>query len=217
MMPYIIIGIVAAVVLIVAIAVVFITNTLKQIDQSNKGSGPKTTFVFTPEWERVGKRGEEAVTRAIKTILHEDDRLLRNVSIEYDGKSAELDILIVNKYGVFIIEVKNYFGELFGNEDDFEWIKNKVTPAGMTYQQSVKNPIKQVRRQIYILSQLFKSNGIRVWIEGYVFFIEGNSPIESRYILKTQADIDIAIHGGGRNSIDEGTRERIRQLLLGYV
>ena len=87
----------------------------------------------------------------------------------------------------------------------------------MTYQQSVKNPIKQVRRQIYILSQLFKSNGIRVWIEGYVFFIEGNSPIESRYILKTQADIDIAIHGGGRNSIDEGTRERIRQLLLGYV
>jgi hypothetical protein len=167
--------------------------------------------------KRAGRLGEKIAAGVLGEILNNDDFWLTNVNLCVEGKQTELDNIIVNEKGVFIIEVKNYFGELFGNEDDFEWIKNKVTPAGMTYQQSVKNPIKQVRRQIYILSQLFKSNGIRVWIEGYVFFIEGNSPIESRYILKTQADIDIAIHGGRRNSIDEGTRERIRQLLLGYV
>ena len=45
------------------------------------------------------------------------------IGVEYDGKPAEIDLVIVNRYGVFIFEVKNYNGVLIGGEDDYEWQK----------------------------------------------------------------------------------------------
>lgn len=58
--------------------------------------------------------------------------------------------MVINRYGVFIIEVKNYKGELVGNGDDYEWKKYKTTGAGNTYEKTVKNPIRQVKRQIHM-------------------------------------------------------------------
>lgn len=60
-------------------------------------------------------------TNLIREVLNEDDRLFTNVNIECDGMSAELDNVIVNSYGVFIIETKNYKGRLYGNEDDYKF------------------------------------------------------------------------------------------------
>ena len=58
----------------------------------------------------------------IREVLNEDDRLFTNVNIECDGMSAELDNVIVNSYGVFIIETKNCKGRLYGNEDDYKFM-----------------------------------------------------------------------------------------------
>ena len=146
--------------------------------------------------KRAGRLGENFASTVIQEILHDDDIMLTNVRIMAEGKETELDNLIINKHGIFIIEVKNYSGELFGEEGDDDWIKTKMTPGGSFYQKTVRNPIKQVNRQIYILSRFLKENDIHVWIEGYVFFVQNNSPIESKYVLRTQRDIDMAIHGG---------------------
>ena len=100
-MPFIILGIVAAIVLII----IFATRSRPSGGGGRAGTagGEKKPefwgWTFTPEYKRVGIRGEEAATRSIESILHEGDRLFTNVSIEYDGKPAELDNVIVNKYG----------------------------------------------------------------------------------------------------------------------
>ena len=168
--------------------------------------------IESPE-RRAGRLGEHFASNLISETLEDEDILLTNVSIFADGKETELDNVIINSYGVFIIEVKTYYGELFGNEDDHEWIKNKITPAGYIYQKSVKNPIKQVKRQIYILSSLLKENGINAWIEGYVFFVERNSPVESDYVLETTDDIYEAIHTASRNRLSAKTQNKIISLL----
>ena len=85
--------------------------------------------IESPE-RRAGRLGERFASSLIRETLEEDDVLLTNVSIFADGKQTELDNVIINSCGVFIIEVKNYYGEIFGDEDDHEWIKNKITPAG---------------------------------------------------------------------------------------
>ena len=71
--------------------------------------------------------------------------LLTNVCVQFDGKRTELDNLIINRSGVYIIEVKTYRGRLFGGADDYEWEKYKVTNAGNVYEKTVKNPIKPVQ------------------------------------------------------------------------
>lgn len=166
----------------------------------------------SPE-RRAGRIGERFAINVIQEILNENDVLLTNVEISADGKNTELDNVIINPNGVFIIEVKNYYGELFGTEDDYEWIKNKITSTGNIYQQAVKNPIKQVKRQVYIMSRLLKEQGIDVWIEGYVFFVEMNSPVESPYVLVTQRDIDEVIHKGIENKLSQAVISEIETLL----
>lgn len=162
--------------------------------------------------EIIGRIGEEKAKEMIQSVMHGDDYLFTNVKIEYDGRNAELDNVIVNKYGVFIIEVKNYSGYLVGDENDYEWKQYKATGTGNVYVKNVKNPIKQMKRQIYILSNKFKFYGINVWIRGYVMLMNLNNPIDSPYFLSCAADIDKAIHSKNRAMLSSETVEAIINL-----
>lgn len=137
----------------------------------------------------------------ISQVLKEGDYLLTNIKIEYDGKQAEMDCIIVNKFGVFIFEVKNYSGQLMGEEDDYEWQKIKITNSGNMYSKQVKNPIRQLKRQIYLLAHYLQSHRIKVWVEGYVILLHQNSPVDSEYIISSLSDIDRAIHIKGKNNL----------------
>lgn len=168
---------------------------------------------FEPPERRAGRHGEEYARKIIAGVLNEKDILLSNVVIYAAGKETELDNIVVNNRGVFIIEVKNYTGELSGDEDDFEWIKTKVTDAGNVYQKNVKNPIKQVKRQIYILAEYLKEYGFDVWVEGYAILLDGNAPVESRHLLKSVSDVEKALHAGKNNRLTVETKNRIVELL----
>ncbi len=192
--------IIGAVVVIILIIAVLISNV-------------KFPGVLQPEERRVGKRGEKIAEEIIRRALHEGDLLFTNVRIEYDGRPAELDNVIVNRYGVFIIEVKNYKGRIVGGEDDYEWHKYKVTRAGNEYEKTVKNPIKQVKRQTYILAHYLEYNGARVWIKGYAMLLNGNSPVESEYVLNGREDIERVIHTEDREILDANTVGRIAAIL----
>ena len=136
-----------------------------------------------------------------------------NVPIIVDGRRTELDLVVVNSCGVFIIEVKSYAGRLIGGENDHEWVKFKTTEAGNTYEKRVKNPIRQVRRQVYLLARYLDYYGVRTWVKGYVILLHGSSPVESDALLNSSADIDRAIHSRGRSVLDAKTIERISSLL----
>ena len=163
--------------------------------------------------KRAGIRGEKFTSKLIRETLLNDDTLLCNVSISFEGKKGELDNVILNKRGIFIIEVKNYVGTITGGLNDYEWSKTKTTASGNEYTSVVKNPINQVRRQVYLLANYLKANGINIWVEGYAFLVEGNSPVQSAYILHDQKDIDAAIHLRTNNKLSSQTREKIIELL----
>ena len=207
-MIYILLAIAA----IIIIAVIIVHKS----DSDNSGTSHSyggTPWIFESEVKRAGRKGENAATNIICSVLREDDYLFTNISITYDGKPAEMDNVIVNKYGVFIIEVKNYKGRLYGNEDDYEWVKYKDDGYGNTFEENVKNPIRQVKRQVFILAKYLEYYGSRVWVDGYAMLLRGGSPVESQYILSSVDDIDRAIHTFGRNRLDKKTVENIVKLL----
>lgn len=190
---------------VAAIIIIIIVAIAKKVDYSNDTVGPES--------KRAGRRGEAIATNAIKSVLRDGDRLFTNVEISFDNKPAELDNVIVNQYGVFIIEVKNYKGRLYGSEDDYYWEKYKDDGYGNTFEKSVKNPIKQVKRQTYILAKYLDYYGSHVWVDGYAFLIHGNSPIQSSYILSNSQEIDRTIHTLGRNRLSKQQTEAISKLL----
>ena len=180
--------------------------------RTSSGSGFLQINVEDPQ-KKAGRQGEEFATLIIREILREKDTLLTNVRVTAEGKQTELDNVIINPYGVFIIEVKNYSGTLAGDEDSDHWILTKTSYGANFSQKSVKNPIKQVKRQVDILSTYLRENGLDHEISGYVFFVEMNSPVECEYVLKTQKDIDDVIHKGDEPRLLESEISFVVELL----
>lgn len=178
-------------------------------------SGSKSDYYDNSEDEkrRYGKSGEQFAVSEIKKILHADDLLFANVKFCYDNKPAELDCVIVNKYGVFIIEIKNYFGRIIGNENDYKWKKYKTTDAGITYEKEVTNPIIQIKRQVYLLAKYLRYYGVNVWVKGYAFLINCNSPVKSEGVLSSIAEIDKTIHTSDRPLLSKNTIAKIKQII----
>lgn len=187
-----VIGIISGVIIVTSVIISFI-------------SGNRNSQNEEQERQLAGERGEARVTAEIERVMRKDDYLFTNVKISFNNSETECDNIIINNFGVFIIEVKNYSGSLSGNENDDEWVERKYFE-----EKSVKNPIKQVKRQIYILSKLLKNNGLRAWIEGYVILIHNNSPVDSKYIIPfKRAEIDQVIHTQGKNKL---TNEQVKKI-----
>lgn len=151
------------------------------------------------EIKSAGDKGEAYFNNMLKSILRDDDVLIRNVCLQ----KAEIDSLIINNNGIFIVEVKYYNGRLYGDIDDFEWTKKKISPGGNVFYKQVKNPIKQIKRQTYKLSQFLKENNIRIWISGYAYFINGNSPVDDESVIYDIDEFDRIIHTPGNKFYDD--------------
>lgn len=163
--------------------------------------------------EAAGRAGEHKATEIISSVLREGDFLFTNVQISYDGKEAELDNVVINKHGVFIIEVKSYSGWLTGAEEDYEWKKHHVSRGGNVYTKIVKNPIKQVKRQVYILANYLDYYGVKVWVDGYAMILGASSPVASNMVLESVGQIDNVIHSTAKNGLSEGQVQKVCELL----
>ena len=162
----------------------------------------------------AGRRGERRAAELLSEAMRDGDVLLSNVKIRTEGRRTELDHVIVNRYGVFLFEVKNYSGTLSGNEEDYAWEKTHVSRGGKAYVKSVKNPIRQVKRQIHLLSGLLKQNGFRVWVRGYVLLLETECPFPSPFVLTGKREIGRAMHTAHEGRfLPPAEREKIVRLL----
>ena len=63
-----------------------------------------------------------------------------------DGTTAQIDHIVVSRYGVFVIETKNYSGWIFGKADDPEW-----TQTFYHKRDTVQNPLRQNYKHICAL------------------------------------------------------------------
>lgn len=118
---------------------------------------------------KSGVKGERNVISIISK-LPEDYKAISNVIVEYEGKSSELDLVLIGKNGIFVIETKNHNGTIEGDDTDERWIQYKVGRKGGRYSKSMYNPMKQVSTHVYRLSNFLKMNGVNVWVQGIVFF-----------------------------------------------
>lgn len=161
----------------------------------------------------AGKEGELQAKKILNHYLNENDLLLNNVNISIHGRNTELDYVVINNNGIFIFEVKNFSGKLVGNEDDQYWNKYKISRGNKEYIKEIRNPIKQLKREIYLLKEYLKYYGVDLWIEGYVLFVNMNSPVESEYTINDQSEIDDILHLRRNQVLTKNQIEKIISIL----
>ena len=161
----------------------------------------------------AGKEGELQAKKILNHYLNENDLLLNNVNISIHGRNTELDYVVINNNGIFIFEVKNFSGKLVGNEDDQYWNKYKISSGNKEYIKEIRNPIKQLKRETYLLKEYLKYYGVDLWIEGYVLFVNMNSPVESEYTVNDKSEIDDILHLRRNQVLTKNQIEKIISIL----
>jgi hypothetical protein len=87
----------------------------------------------------------------------------------------EADFVIVGNNGVFIIENKDYRGEIQGDATAANWELHKIGIGGTPYTKSCRNPVRQVRVYVTLLSRLLAMRNIKVRITPLVSLSQNNS------------------------------------------
>ena len=100
-----------------------------------------------------GMVGEAMGGLAAKLFL--DDRAYRsinNITLTTSNGTVQIDHVIVSRFGVFVIEAKNYQGWIFGSEKQAEW--TQALRGGRKFK--FQNPLRQNYRHIKALSEFLR-------------------------------------------------------------
>jgi Nuclease-related domain. len=124
-----------------------------------------------------GANGESVAKRAIKK-LPDSYHVFKNLHLEHEGKECEIDLLVIGNNGIFAVEVKNHNGRISGDANAECWEQEKTGKKGGIYTKSMKNPIKQIKRSVYILSRVLEQNQLRSWITPMVLFTNQSSGLD---------------------------------------
>jgi len=96
-----------------------------------------------------GAVGEALVGFSSSLMLGKEYLMLKDIVIPaYDG-TTQIDQLVISRYGIFVIEIKNYKGWIFGGEKDPTW-----TQSFFRQKHSFQNPLRQNYKHIKSLQEL---------------------------------------------------------------
>ena len=84
----------------------------------------------------VGKAGEFSVQRELNKLNKQDYLIINDITIkDSNNYTHQIDHVVISKYGIFVIETKQYNGYIQGGEYDKNWVQNKKI--------QIHNPIHQ--------------------------------------------------------------------------
>lgn len=98
-----------------------------------------------------GNIGEYKVRQELKRLPQDEYRVLNDILIENEYGTAQIDHLVVSLYGIYVIETKNYSGNVYGDEYQEKWYQYVGNKKIEFY-----NPIKQNWYHIKALKNVLK-------------------------------------------------------------
>jgi len=100
-------------------------------------------------FENLGQWGEYVTEFAINKKIKGKYVVLKNIYIPHEGKTTEIDLIMVHEKGIFVFESKNYSGTIYGEIDQLNWIQ--VLDNGS--KNKFYNPIRQNQTHIKALAK----------------------------------------------------------------
>lgn len=134
---------------------------LSKILKNNRRSGYKRKVNRKQEnmIERKGRIGEQQIRKRLSVFLKDGAEILYNCYIPNDKNgTSEIDVLLITKKGIWVIESKNYSGWIFGRADDYMWTQSLRGRNGKATKNSFYNPIAQNRGHIKYLKNYLGIN-----------------------------------------------------------
>lgn len=121
--------------------------------------------------------------------------VIHNLMLENNSHTTQIDHVVINQNGVFVIETKNYSGTIYGNDNQREW--TQVFSYGRE-KYHFYNPVKQNAGHVHSVRKLI---GDGIPVHSLVVFTKGNtSTIDSDYVY-TPEGFSEKLHQGSSQKL----------------
>ena len=116
--------------------------------------------------------------------LQEERYILNDLLLEVNGSFFQIDTLIISQRIIHLIDVKNYEGDYYLEDDNLFKVSSK---------NEYKNPVIQLKRSESLLRQLLQKLKFNYPVEAYVVFINPEftlfqAPMDLPIVLPTQVN-----------------------------
>lgn len=156
-----------------------------------------------------GFLGELLIRFVLLFLNKKEYKIIHDVTVFYNGLMSQIDHIIVSKYGVFVIETKNYKGWIFGSENAYEW-----TQVIFNNKYKLYNPLKQNLGHVKALQANLKNYPNLDYFPIVVFTGSARLKVNSSYPVIKFYRLLKTIKSSKEINISEFTRDEIYNLLL---
>ena len=115
--------------------------------------------------ECKGERGEYKASKAAdKAFAGYNSISICDVYLPWpDGRTAQIDQIIIADSGIYVLEVKNYKGWIFGDERNQYWTQVLTTGVrGESIKNRLYNPIKQNATHISCIRRIIRNHTVPI-------------------------------------------------------
>ena len=124
-----------------------------------------------------------------------------------EEKTSQIDHVIINKRGIFVIETKNYSGRIYGKENQHEWVQ--VLNYGKV-KNKFYNPLKQNNTHVYHVLKILEN---KYPVFSAVVFAKNNTKFIDAEGVYTTRELRNFINSGNTNLSPEQMDDAYKMLL----
>ena len=147
----------------------------KRIKKNN--DMPTEINKFSNRYDK-GCKGEYKIYKFLNKYININYKIINNVYInKKNGKTTEIDIILICIKGIFVFEIKNYSGWIFGSREQTYWMQRFQN--GKTFK--FYNPIMQNANHIKALKEYLNIYDMKMF-KSIVVFINGKLKTEIEYV-----------------------------------
>jgi hypothetical protein len=132
--------------------------------------------LFSPKIK--GFLGEKTVSAILSVLDSNKYTVINDLMIESNGRTSQIDHVIVSSYGIFVIETKNYKGWITGKEKSDYW-----TQTIYKRKEKIYNPLRQNYGHVQALKEKLKDYQDIIFIPIVVF------PVKAELKVDTTSDV----------------------------
>ncbi len=158
-----------------------------------------------------GFMGEYWLKLELKKLDETKYILLNDIMIKDDKGTHQIDHIVLSNYGLFVIEMKNYYGLIKGNEQDYKWYQYLGKKKSL-----FKNPIHQNYGHIKSLSKLLNIDE-KHFISIICFSNQAKLSVKSKSIVLQLDEITKKIKSLNENNNNLNLNEVMNQILSSNI
>lgn len=133
------------------------------------------SFLFRLFQHKIrGFFGEKSVAFFLSRLDQNQYKVIHNLMLSSQGRTSQIDHVVISNYGIFVIETKNYQGWITGTETSDYW-----TQTIYRKKEKLRNPIKQNFGHIQALKANLTEYPDILYIPIVVFTLRANLKVKT--------------------------------------